>query len=174
MERQTIIGSLSTSGRLSGQLSVGGGTTDYNELENKPTYNDHIIEGDLTSESLGIWQPKNFSTEEQNTGIKWIDGKDIYVKSYQVNNAIYDASYFGIIIATNVNFIDTLIDIKGSIKNNNNNAIASLFGLLTNGWYGSFHINPTGVLMIYSDNLTLVNQISGNCKISCTLFYTKN
>lgn len=80
MERQTITGRLSTSGRLSGALSVGGGTTDYNELENKPTYNGHIIEGDLTNESLGIWQPKNFSTEEQSTGIKWIDGSDIYYK----------------------------------------------------------------------------------------------
>ena len=83
MERQTITGRLSTSGRLSGALSVGGGTTDYNELENKPTYNGHIIEGDLTSESLGIWQPKNFSTEEQNTGIKWIDGSPIYVRVFE-------------------------------------------------------------------------------------------
>lgn len=80
MERQTITGNLSTNGRLSGLLSVGGGTTDYNELENKPTYNGYIIEGALTNESLGIWQPKNFSTEEQNTGIKWIDGSDIYYK----------------------------------------------------------------------------------------------
>lgn len=88
MERQTITGRLSTSGRLSGQLSVGGGTTDYNELENKPTYNGHIIEGDLTNESLGIWQPKNFSTEEQNTGLKWIDGKDIFFKIYDLSDRI--------------------------------------------------------------------------------------
>lgn len=89
MERQTITGTLSTSGRMSGVLSVGGGTTDYNELENKPTYNGHVIEGELTNESLGIWQPKNYSTEEQNTGIKWIDGKDVYVKCYHntLNNA---------------------------------------------------------------------------------------
>lgn len=80
MERQTITGNLSTNGRLSGALSVGGGTTDYNELENKPTYNGHIIEGDMTNDSLGIWQPKNFSTKEQSTGIKWIDGRDIYYK----------------------------------------------------------------------------------------------
>lgn len=73
----TVRGTLNTKGRLSGTLSVGGGTTDYNELENKPTYNGHVIEGDMTNETLGIWQPKNFSTEEQNTGIKWIDGKDI-------------------------------------------------------------------------------------------------
>ena len=88
MERQTITGRLSTSGRLSGALSVGGGTTDYNELENKTTYNGHVIEGDMTNESLGIWQPKNFSTEEQNTGLKWIDGKDICVISIEFNTEI--------------------------------------------------------------------------------------
>lgn len=72
MERQTITGRLSTSGRLSGALSVGGGTTDYNELENKPTYNGHVIEGDMTSESLGIWQPFDLMPNtEYDTGIKW-------------------------------------------------------------------------------------------------------
>lgn len=84
----TVRGTLNTKGRLSGALSVGGGTTDYNELENKPTYNGHIIEGDLTSESLGIWQPKNFTTEEQNTGLKWIDGKDIYFKTFDLSSKI--------------------------------------------------------------------------------------
>lgn len=72
MERQTITGILSTSGRLSGALSVGGGTTDYNELENKPTYNGHVIEGDMTNESLGIWQPFDLIPDtEYDTGIKW-------------------------------------------------------------------------------------------------------
>lgn len=80
MARDNIVGTLQGDSRLSGGLSVGGGTTDYNELENKPTYNGHIIEGDLTSEILGIWQPKNFSTDEQSTGLKWLDGRDILFK----------------------------------------------------------------------------------------------
>ena len=92
MTRDNIVGTLQGDSRLSGGLSVGGGTTDYNELENKPTYNGHIIEGDMTNETLGIWQPKNFSTTEQNTGIKWIDGKDIYHITIEFNTEII-ASY---------------------------------------------------------------------------------
>lgn len=111
MERQTIIGSLSTSGRLSGALSVGGGTTDYNELENKPTYNGHVIEGELTNESLGIWQPKNFSTEEQNTGLKWIDGKDIYERIItpliSTNNTLSgDIKYGSFLLANYISNVD--------------------------------------------------------------------
>lgn len=77
-----LMGELSTPVNLEGEIYRGVGTTDYNALENKPTYNGHIIEGDLTSESLGIWQPKNFSTEEQNTGIKDENGNDIYFKIF--------------------------------------------------------------------------------------------
>lgn len=111
MERQTITGNLSTNGRLSGALSVGGGTTDYNELENKPTYNGHVIEGELTSESLGVWQPKNFSTEEQNTGIKWVDGKDIYQKIITpvvttTNTLSDDIKYGSFLLANYISDVD--------------------------------------------------------------------
>lgn len=91
MERQTITGSLSTSGRLSGALSVGGGTTDYNELENKPSINGIELSG-----NMNLWPPKNFSETEQNTRVKWIDGKDIYCNvlktydTYQSNTAIFN------------------------------------------------------------------------------------
>lgn len=53
-----LTGRLSTPVTLRGDVyrSVGG-TSDYNELENKPTYNGHILEGDMTSESLGIRTP---------------------------------------------------------------------------------------------------------------------
>lgn len=83
-----LTGKLSTPVNIEGEIYRGIGSTDYNELENKPTYNGHIIEGDLTSEILGIWQPKNFSTDEQKTGLKWIDGKDIYFKIYDLSNRI--------------------------------------------------------------------------------------
>lgn len=80
MTRDNIVGTLQGDSRLSGGLSVGGGTTDYNELENKPSINGVELAGNVTIENLGIWQPKNFSTDEQNTGIKWIDGRYIHYK----------------------------------------------------------------------------------------------
>ena len=115
----TLSGSLQSSGRVRGILTLSAGSKDYNELENKPTYNGHVIEGDMTNESLGIWQPKNFSTEEQNTGIKDENGNDIYFKiliwtgsltgnistsinnvigsneNFYIANAIMNDSYYG-------------------------------------------------------------------------------
>lgn len=174
MERQTITGSLSTSGRLSGALSVGGGTTDYNELENKPTYNGHIIEGELTSESLGIWQPKNFSTDEQNTGLKWIDGKDIYFKTYESINSTYNSGVDGLLISNDTPNIDSLINIIGSVTDTSTGAKSSLNGLPAVGWTYGVHINPNGYLILWASNFTNVSSISGKCKILCTIFYTKN
>lgn len=81
-----LTGELSTPVGMSGEMYRGVGTTNYNDLENKPTYNGHIIEGDLSSDSLGIWQPKDFSIEEQNTGVKWINGKPLYRKVVVFNN----------------------------------------------------------------------------------------
>lgn len=118
----TVSGNLNTHGRLSGGLSVGGGTTDYNELENKPTYNGHIIEGELTSESLGIWQPKNFSTEEQNTGIKWIDGKDLYQKTYVFTTA---SGYQ--LIPLNIDNIETFFIKNAFIRTNVEVAVLSSY-----------------------------------------------
>lgn len=82
-----LMGELSTPVKMSGEIYRGAGVSDYNDLENKPTYNGHIIEGDLTSESLGIWQPTIFSTEEKKSGI-WIDNTAIYSKTIEVSNLI--------------------------------------------------------------------------------------
>lgn len=78
MTRDNIVGTLHGDDRVQGPLSVGGGVSSYNELTDLPTLNGETIIGDMS-----IWQPKNFSTTEQNIGVKWFDGKDIYVKCYQ-------------------------------------------------------------------------------------------
>ena len=84
----------------------GGGTSDYNALNNKPKVNNVILAGDLTLADLGI-QPAisfpgdaskyldgngsfstpaagivNYSTSEVNTGQKWIDDRPIYQKTW--------------------------------------------------------------------------------------------
>lgn len=162
MERQTITGTLSTSGRLSGALSVGGGTTDYNELENKPTYNGHVIEGDLTSESLGIWQPKNFSTEEQNTGLKWIDGKDIYYKTF---NVTLNANTITIPETTD---IDKIILIIGFVNVQSENIVYNLPYADSND-YISFGVTTHGIQIYLSD---WFKTKTPNARP--TFFYTKN
>lgn len=125
MTRDTIIGTLQGDSRLSGGLSVGGGTTNYEELENKPTYNGHVIEGNLTSESLGIWQPFDFvANTEINTGLKWIDNKPIY--AYLFDTTVPNTSGFHTWnLSAN---IDTAIYCMYSIHNE---------GQLTNIWWSS-------------------------------------
>lgn len=75
MTRDNIVGTLHGDDHVQGSLSVGGGTTDYEELENKPSINGVELVG-----NMNLWQPKNFSTTEQNTGIKDENGNDIYFK----------------------------------------------------------------------------------------------
>lgn len=88
----------------------GGGTSDYNALNNKPKVNNITLSGDLTLADLGI-QPAisfpgdgskyldgngsfstpttgvDYSTSEVNTGQKWIDGKDVYRKVFSTSSA---------------------------------------------------------------------------------------
>lgn len=121
----------------------GGGTSDYNMLTNKPKINGVILQDELSLHSLGIQEeitfsgeateylngegvfttppfyvPINFDTAEQNTGIKWIDGKDIYVRSFD----------FGTNIQVPFNgFINTTIDAS------NMNTLVNAFGVYSTG-----------------------------------------
>lgn len=87
----------------------GGGTSDYNALNNKPKVNNVTLSGDLTLADLGI-QPAisfpgdgskyldgngsfstpasgvNYSTSEQDTGKKWLNEKPIYSKTIPFTN----------------------------------------------------------------------------------------
>lgn len=105
MPNGNINGNLNGHGHLSGVLTIGaGGTSDYEMLENKPQINGHELIDNQTAHELGLASmqdvsdidsdiallsqklPKNYSTDEQNTGVKWIDGKYIYQKSMYVLN----------------------------------------------------------------------------------------
>ncbi len=47
----------------------GGGTTDYNDLENKPKINDVELDGDKTSDQLGIVVPKRIKDDPTGEGV---------------------------------------------------------------------------------------------------------
>lgn len=105
MPQSNINGELASHGHMTGQLTIlQAGTSDYEELENKPQINGHELIDNQTAHELGLASmqdvsdiesdiallyqklPKNYTTEEQNTGVKWIDGKYIYQKTYYVEN----------------------------------------------------------------------------------------
>lgn len=115
----------------------GGGTNNYNNLENKPKINNVILQDELSLHSLGIqpeiefsgesteylngngdfstppgYIPINYDTEEQDTQIKWYDGRHIYTKTYHITG-ITGSSVF---ISLNDIQCDKCIDVKGNIK----------------------------------------------------------
>lgn len=67
-----LTGKLSTPVNIEGEIYRGVGASDYNDLENRPSINNIILEGNKTTQELGIWQPFDLiPNTEYNTGIKW-------------------------------------------------------------------------------------------------------
>lgn len=61
--------------------SSGGGTSNYNDLSNKPSINGVTLSGNKTSSDLGISGSSiTYSTSEQLIG-KWVDGSNLYQKT---------------------------------------------------------------------------------------------
>lgn len=117
MTRDNIVGTLHGNSRLSGSLSVGGGVTDYNELENRPSINEHILEGDMSLADLGIWQPKDFTTDEQNTGIKFLSN-DLYYKVIDLGTDTTirnDAWLFNVFSISNIKLIFNCFGINSQV-----------------------------------------------------------
>lgn len=113
----------------------GGGTSDYNLLNNKPKVNNITIEGELTLSDLGI-QPAisfpgdptkymdgtgefstpdsgvvDYSTSEVNTGVKWDDSKDIYRQTIIFTNEIIisNNNWTPITFPNPINYYDNFI-----------------------------------------------------------------
>ena len=122
MTRDNIVGTLHGDDHIQGALSVGGGTTNYEELENKPSINGVELVGNMS-----IWQPKDYSTDEQNTGVKWINGKPIYQKVVVFNNIPKNGDiYFDVTNGENYMLITGKLSntipfpyIHGSVPSNN-------------------------------------------------------
>lgn len=84
--RETMQGGINSRFDMSGNMTGGaGGTSDYNELENKPSIDGVTLEGNMRGIDIGIYPRVNYSTQEQDTFIKWIDGKEIWCKTLTGN-----------------------------------------------------------------------------------------
>ncbi len=177
MSNGNMNGNLNGHGHLSGVLTIGlGGTSDYNELENRPSINNIILEGNKTAHELNLASmqdvsdiasdlallsqklPKNYSTDEQNTGVKWIDGKYIYQRTFNVNS--FSSS---VLLPVNVSYI---IKFYGYIETND----TKYFIPYADGTdFVAIYYNDSGVYLSLSGWFT---QRSINAYF--TLYYTKN
>lgn len=118
---ETLQGSLNNNtARMAGSLHEGfGGTSDYNELENKPSINGVTLEGNVDGYDIGIYPPVNYLTTPQNTFIKWLDSKDIWQVVIPFNN-IYNGMTLSIPKPSNNN-IERIIKINGTAQGNSYN-----------------------------------------------------
>lgn len=109
----TLQGSLNNNtARMSGFLHEGfGGTSDYNELENKPSINGVTLEGNVSGLDIGIYPPINYAFTPQCTFKRWIDGKMIWMRVFELDYPQGEGNH--LIDSDLLNYIDTIISITG-------------------------------------------------------------
>lgn len=98
--------------------SGGGGTSDYSDLSNKPSINGVTLSGNKTTSDLGISSPISYSTSEQDTGLKWIDNKKIYQKTF--TGTLTATSAVGTVVSTTFTVgasVDSVVFLQAAIKN---------------------------------------------------------
>ena len=156
MTRDNIVGTLHCDDHVQGQLSVGG-VSSYNDLEDLPTLNGETIIGNMS-----IWQPKNFSTSEQNTGLKWIDGNDIYFRV--VDTVVPNSSGFWTYDTTQWGIHESIYCLY-LIENE---------GFLTNTWWATNADMALSTFRPTKIEMNFRGTYYAGRKIRYVCFYTKN
>ncbi len=165
----TMRGVLGGREQLNGLLREGGGgTTNYEELENLPSFNGTTVEGDHDGHYYGLAELSDipavvdYSINEVDTGVKWIDDKDIYMKTYPVS-----VTSGNVQIPLNVT-VDTIVKLDSSIKKLTGGTYISCDNMYYDGgdWL-NVHIYDDKIRILSS---SWFNGASGYV----TVYYTKN
>lgn len=180
MPNGNITSDLTGSGRMTATLTVPqAGTKNYDDLINKPSINNVTLEGNLNTEDLNIsyddlndlptipepYTPISYSTTEQDTGTKWIDGKPIYQKTINIGNLPNNQSKS---VAHGISNLDVIINMYGVSKNSSNSYIPLPFiNTVTISSGCQLEANATNIMVRTATNL------SSYSITYVTLFYTK-
>lgn len=114
----------------------------------------------------------NYSTTEQKTGQKWVDGKDIYQKTYVTITDTQYGSEDAYLIGTIPNGLDNVIDFEGSLKTSDGYGYSSLNGIGSIAqWNFGIHISNTNLLLYGGSNFSSLPQ---NATCIVTIKYTKS
>lgn len=186
MPNGNINGELASHGHITGVLTIGaGGTSDYEMLENKPQINGYELIDNQTAHELGLASmqdvsdidsdiallsqklPKNYSTDEQNTGVKWLDGKYIYQKTYDLSNLIIpDNTWTNNLLETsNIN----ILDCKGYFKLEGQEALFPYSYYRNGNEFFTWNINVSTINV--RPNMNAGVRIRAGI---ITIYYTKN
>lgn len=145
---------------------AGVNTNGTNGLVPRPSAGDNgkILSNEGWIDPPKEYTPPNYSTTEQKTGQKWIDGKDIYFKSGTYTIPSGQGAH---IIESNVTqYIDILLDVKCNMN-------------YTDGTYQYAPVyigtNQSGYISINNNNLVFnaVNEDLGAYTAHFTIYYTK-
>ena len=164
-------------------LNVGTGGKEGNEVNITPTLTQGIKIADYSIDNVSgeLYAPQgdgsgnissngiNYSTEEQNTGLTWIDGKKIYQKSFNISNIMPINSEY--VLMDNV---DTLIlhslMFSDSAYQNGAWFILSSYTPIVGGWF-------YGDVLYLNSNNQLIFRIDGRdgiLSLKGTVQYTKS
>lgn len=108
----------------------------------------------------------DYSTEEQATGQKWIDGKEIYRKTF----ASVGSFTSPISIAHGISNIDTIVNKNGTLYYGSTYHAISIDHAETGNSVAHSIINSDNIVLNYGSDYSGVNAIS---KYDVTLYYTK-
>ena len=108
------------------------------------------------------YTPPNYSTSEQSTGQKWIDGKDIYFRTYQLDGISGNPSDWTLI--SNIPSADTYI----------RNDIV-FYNTTTNNYYSDYYVRGSFNVTTKDYKYYITEMGSGSTgNLTATIYYTKN
>ena len=138
-----------------------GTTAEWNALtaEQRKAYDTYQLTDDYTEGSGGL---PNYSTTEQKTGRKWIDGKDIYVKTFQIETTPNQDNYIDLTSAN----IDKVLSNDGTffVDSSGNQAVAQYYNIISDR------------LQMYYDAVNkrlVIRSVSSVLIVYVTIYYTK-
>ena len=102
------------------------------------------------------YTPIDYSTTEQDTGLKWIDNRPIYQRTIVVTLPAYNATNGGYLIEENTPPMDKLISVEGAIYDlvSENNMDGSTLTGLSNftSWSAPIHFTVNKIILIATNN----------------------
>lgn len=159
--RETIEGGLDTRFSMLGNMTAGvGGTSDYNELENKPSINNVTLEGNVSGFDLGIYPPVNYAQNEQLTFSKWLDGKEIWRAVVHLDS----------LSSTNtvLQNVGTVVRVFGIIYGNSRFANYCWYAPYNDGDYAMFNRTNNNVLQLLIDSWFVNNSAGADIIVEYT------
>lgn len=136
------------------------------ELQDLPLTEQVVL---LQNEVNNLRLNVDYSETEQNTGAKWIDGKDIYKKTINIQNRALQANSSNA-YAHGIQNIDLIIKIEAFVKDNTS-SVTKILPRLSGGsaaYYLGADADPTNVYVETSS----YNYAGYNTQVF-TLYYTK-